>query len=70
MQSPRGEKTTRIIAAVEAQVGPFRVADRLQAGPEASLDMVRHVLGQLRNQARLGCLGTGRAAKWQKKETG
>ena len=69
MKSPRGEKTAMIHAAIDRQVGTFRVADLQADCPGVGLDLIRLVLDRLRKQKKVESLGTGRGARWQKLET-
>ncbi|HNR99594.1 MAG TPA: Fic family protein [Planctomycetota bacterium] len=68
LKSPRGEKTETILAAVNRQVGSFRVADLRAACPGVGLDLIRRVLARLRKEKRIKALGTGRGARWEKLE--
>lgn len=63
--SPRGAKTALVVAAIEAQTGPFRVSDIRQACPGVSLDMIRQVLKKLRG-SKVECIGRGQQAQWRK----
>ncbi len=66
LRSPRGEKTEAILAAVEGQVGSFRVADVQAACPGVGVDLIRQVLARLKREKKIKPLGTGRSARWQK----
>ena len=66
LKSPRGEKTETILAAVNRQVGSFRVADLQAECPGVGLDLIRRVLARLRKQKRIKALGTGRGARWKR----
>lgn len=66
ISSPRGEKTEMIIAAIKRQIGSFRIADVRNECPGVSLDMIRHVMAQLKVAGDIKALGTGRNAKWEK----
>jgi len=65
LKSPRGEKTALVEAAMDAQSGPFSVAEIQQACPGVSVDMIRHLLQRLKG-TKIECLGRGHAAKWRK----
>ena len=65
VKAPRGAKTALVEAAIEAQSGLFSVAEIQQACPGVSLDMIRHLLQQLKG-AKVECVGRGHAAKWRK----
>ena len=69
VKAPRGAKTGLIQAAIEAQSGPFRVNDLQHACPGVSLDMIRHLLKNLRG-SKVECLGRGQNAQWQKLANG
>ena len=66
MKSPRGEKTESVIAAVDRQIGTFRVADLQAECPGVGLDLIRRILARLQKEKKIKSLGTGRAAKWQR----
>ena len=46
-QSPKGEKTTLILHAIDSTLGPFSVAELQNRCPNISVDMVRRVLKNL-----------------------
>ena len=62
---PRGAKTEHIERTIAAMSGEFRVADLQQLCPGVSLDMIRHVLKQLRAAGVVECLARGPAAPWR-----
>jgi Fic family protein len=64
--APKGEKTALIIRAVSQTRGPFRVSELQQQCPEVSVDMIRHVLKNLRSEGRVSCLGRGQNAHWER----
>src|SRR5205814_752617 len=64
--APRGEKQSVIQAAVARATGTFTVADLQRECPGVSVDMIRHVLKQLREKGKVKCLGRGRSASWEK----
>jgi Fic family protein len=63
---PRGEKQGLVIRAIKRTTGAFNVADLQRECPGVSVDMIRHVLKQLRENGSVECLGRGRSAKWRK----
>lgn len=67
LKSPRGAKTQLIKSAVNAFSGEFTVAELERACPGGSRDMLRRVLGQLREAGEFECHGRGLAARWRKK---
>lgn len=66
LKSPRGEKTAAVLAAIDRQVGTFRVADLQSGCPGVGLDLIRRILARLQKEKKIKSLGTGRSAKWEK----
>lgn len=66
IRSPRGEKTAAVAAAIERQIGDFRVADLQAECPGGGVDLIRKVLARLQEEQKVKALGTGRGAKWQR----
>jgi Fic family protein len=66
LQSPKGEKTSLVLHAIDSAVVPFSVAEIQNKCPNVSLDMVRRVLKNLRARDQIECLGRGQNARWQK----
>ncbi len=66
LQSPRGEKTSLILHAIDTTLGSFSVAELQNKCPNVSVDMVRRVLKSLREKDQVECLGRGQKARWQK----
>jgi len=66
LQSPRGEKTSLVLHAIDRAPGPFRLAELRHECPNVSVDMIRRVLKKLQKDGRVECLGRGQNAKWQK----
>jgi len=65
--SPRGAKTEMIRGAVSATKGDFTVADVERACPGISRDMIRKVLGAMKKDGLVECMGRGPGAAWRKK---
>jgi Fic family protein len=63
---PRGEKRGLVMQAIERAPGSFTVADLQRECPGVSVDLIRHVLKQLRDNGGVKCLGRGRNASWQR----
>lgn len=64
---PRGAKTELVERAIAAIPGDFTIGDLQQACPGVSLDMIRHVLKNLRASGVVECLSRGGAgALWRK----
>ena len=66
LKSPRGEKTEAVLAAIDRQIGTFRVADLQAECPSVGLDLIRRILARMRKEKKVKALGTGRSAKWEK----
>ncbi|MBF0569719.1 MAG: Fic family protein [Candidatus Omnitrophica bacterium] len=64
----RGAKTSIVRGAIEAEVGDFSIADIERDCPSVSRPMIRVVLETLRKEGKIKVLGTGRAAKWRKRD--
>lgn len=63
--APKGEKSEVVASAVQRAAGDFSVADLQRECPGVSVDMIRHVLQNLRHQGIVECLGRGRNARWR-----
>jgi len=61
----RGAKTESVERAIAAWRGEFTVADVQRAWPGVSLDMIRHVLKNLRAAGAVECLARGPGAPWR-----
>jgi Fic family protein len=68
IQSSRGSKTELVKAAVGRRIAPFAISDLERDCPGVSREMVRVVLNQLREAGKLELIGSGRGAKWMKKQ--
>jgi hypothetical protein len=66
LQSPKGEKTSLVLQAIDRTFEPFSVAELQNRCPNVSVDMIRHVLKNLRAKNKIECLGRGQNAQWQK----
>jgi Fic family protein len=66
VKAPRGEKTDGVVRAIDRIPGEFSVARLQQECPGVSVDMIRHVLKDLRAQGKVECLGRGPAAMWRR----
>jgi len=64
-QSPKGEKTSLILYAIDSALGPFSVAEFQNKCPNVSVDMIRRVLKNLRAKDRVECFDRGQNARWQ-----
>ena len=70
LQSPRGEKTTLVLRAIDKAPGPFRIAELRDQCPNVSVDMIRRVLKDLRAKNRVECMGRGQALNGVRLYTG
>jgi Fic family protein len=66
IQSPKGEKTSLVLQAIDRTLAPFSIAELRNACPNVGVDMIRRVLKNLRSDNRVECLGRGQNAKWRK----
>jgi len=64
--SPKGEKAAMIQAAIAQRTETFTLGDLQRLCPGVSVDLIRHVLRQLREKGEIECLGRGRNAVWQR----
>ena len=60
----RGAKTDIVEAAINQQLGEFRISDIERSCPNVSRVMIKRVLNQMRNIKKIKCLGKGKSAKW------
>jgi Fic family protein len=65
--SPRGEKTEIIVAAIRRTSGDFSIASLQRECPGVSLDMIRHVLGEMRRDGQVECVRRGRGSLWRRR---
>ena len=65
---PRGAKSELVLSAIQRATDPFRLADVRRECPGVSVDMIRHVLKDLRATGDVECLGRGQNAQWRKKK--
>jgi fido (protein-threonine AMPylation protein) len=65
---PRGAKTDLVLRAIAGQFGPFTIAALQHDCPEVGIEMIRHVLKNLRAAGKVRCLGRGQNAQWEKTE--
>jgi Fic family protein len=66
VKTPLGEKSQVVINAIDRIPGAFSLSQLQHQCPGVSVDMIRHVLNDLRDQGKVQCLGRGRNARWQK----
>lgn len=68
IKAPRGEKSGVVVNAINRAVGDFSVADLQRECPGVSVDMIRHLLKDLRHKGDVECLGRGRSARWRRRK--
>lgn len=66
-KTPKGAKTELIEAAINKFDGEFTMRDLGNACPDASRDMIKKVLYDLKKTNKVKCLGRGPSAKWVRK---
>ena len=66
--SGKGAKTEQIRAAVGRRLRPFAISEIEGDCPGVSREMVRHVLRQMRDEGSIAREGSGRGARWRRKE--
>lgn len=65
IKESRGTKTEIVYSAIKQQKLPFTIADIRKQCPGVSIDMIRHILKQLRASGKVKCLGRGKFAQWK-----
>lgn len=61
---PRGEKTETVRRAV-LRLKSFHIRELQKSCPEVSIDMIRKVLAEMRNEGKIECTGRGKHARWR-----
>lgn len=62
----RGAKTGIVEAAINRQLGEFRISDIERDCPNVSRVMIKKVLSQMSHAKKIKCLGKGKSAKWMR----
>ncbi|MBN2373223.1 hypothetical protein JXL19_05520 [bacterium] len=65
--SPKGAKTELVESVIGGYSGEFTLADLERDCCGVSRDMIRKVLGRLREEGKVECLGKGPKAPWRKR---
>jgi len=68
ISSGRGEKTAWVQDVIEQLPASFAVGDVVRACSGVSRPMIRVILDALRREGKIESLGTGRGAKWMKRD--
>jgi len=66
LKTPKGEKTSLILRAIDRRAGAFRITELQDECPNISVDMIRLILKNLRANNQVECLGRGQNAQWRK----
>jgi len=66
LKSPRGEKTSMVVNAIEKLQGQFSVGSIASQFPGISIDMIRRIFKDLQAEGKVECLGRGRNATWRR----
>ena len=66
LKSPRGEKTSMVVNAIEKLQGQFSVGSIASQFPGISIDMIRRIFKDLQAEGQVECLGRGRNATWRR----
>lgn len=67
VKSPRGSKSALVEKVVMDKTGTFTLAALERDCPGVSRDLIRRVLGELRNKGAVESIGRGPGAEWRKK---
>ncbi|MEW6102318.1 MAG: Fic family protein [bacterium] len=65
VKEPKGAKTEMMYSIIEKQKLPFTVADIQKQCPGISIDMIRHLLKELKANGKVRCLRRGKYAQWE-----
>jgi len=66
VKAARGEKSQVVVDAIARLPGDFSIAQVQQQCPGVSVDLIRKLLHDLRQQGKLECVGRGPNAMWRK----
>jgi len=64
----RGAKTQIVTQVIERQSGEFAISEIQRECPGVSRPMIRVILEELRAKGKVEVLGTGRSARWRKRD--
>jgi len=68
VRASRGAKTAWVLDAIKGLPEKFTIAELARACPGVSRPMIRVILENLRSEAKLEVIGTGRGAMWGKRD--
>jgi Fic family protein len=67
VRSPRGSKSALVEEAILARTGNFTLSAIERDCPGVSRDLIRRILGRLRNKGAIESIGRGPGAEWRKR---
>lgn len=65
VKESRGSKTEIVHSIIKKQKTPFTISNIQKECPGISIDMIRHLLKQLKTSGKVKCLGRGKYAQWE-----
>ncbi len=65
IKAPRGTKSDRVLAAIRAQPGAFRLSDIERDCPGVGREWIRTLFAELKKSGDLVCSGRGPGARWR-----
>ena len=65
IKAPRGAKSERVLAAIRAQPGEFRLSDLERDCPGVGREWIRTLLAGLKKSGDVACRGRGPGARWR-----
>lgn len=65
IKESRGAKTEIVHSIIKRQKAPFTISYIQKECPGVSIDMIRHLLKQLKTSRKAKCLGRGKYAQWE-----
>ncbi len=65
VEAPRGAKSERVLAAIRAQPGEFRLRDLERDCPGVGREWIRTLLAELKKSGEVACRGRGPGARWR-----
>ena len=66
IEGAKGTKTVMVLQAIESLPWEFSIRDLQQRCPIVSVDLIRRILRQERDEGRIECVGRGVDARWRK----
>ena len=65
IEAPRGAKSERVLAAIRARPGEFRLRDLERDCPGVGREWIRTLLAELKKSGEVACRGRGPGARWR-----